>query len=275
VLVNTRSVRFRLAASCAGILTSILLVFATAIYIGLKRYLDSNLQRTLIERSQSIGAELPGFPTKGLEWLASEIDESYQPELNGYFIRISRVEGRIVYTSGPPKDHSFEPSQIPLPTRVTRDNLSTNVEMTGGHRVLIEGIVFSNPDGSRFLVESGASYRRVDEVLDELLLMLAVLVPFVVSVIIVVGYWLMRQALRPVDEITKSARAITCTNLGDRLPLISTGDEIERLSRALNEMITRLDDAFQNIARFTADASHELRTPLTILRLELEGIVPS
>ena len=273
MLVNTRSVRFRLAASCAAILASILLVFATAIYIGLKRYLDSNLQRTLIERSQSIGGELPGFPTKGLEWLASEIDESYQPELNGYFIRISRIEGGIVYASGLPKDHSFEPSQIPLPTRVRRDNTSTNVKMKDGHRVLIEGIVFSNPDGSRFLVESGASYRRVDQVLDELLSMLAIFVPFVVSVIIVVGYWLMRQALRPVDEITKSARAITCTNLGDRLPLISTGDEIERLSRALNEMITRLDDAFQNIARFTADASHELRTPLTILRLELEGIV--
>src|SRR6202011_5561463 len=98
-------------------------------------------QRTLIERSQSIGAELPGFPTKGLEWLASEIDESYQPELNGDFIRISRGEGTIVYASGPPKDHSFEPSQIPLPTSVRRDNFSTNVKVTDGRHVLIEGIV--------------------------------------------------------------------------------------------------------------------------------------
>jgi len=43
----------------------------------------------------------------------------------------------------------------------------------------------------------------------------------------------------------------------------------------LNRMIARLDDAFQHINRFSADASHELRTPLTILQLELEGIAQS
>jgi heavy metal sensor kinase len=273
VLINTRSVRFRSAVLYAGLLASILLFFATAIYFGLKRYLDSNLQRTLIERSRSIGTELPGLSTKGPEWFASETVESYQPELNGYFIRISRVEGGIVYVSGPPKDHSFEPSQIPLPTRLEGDSFSTNVEMAHRPRVLIEGIVFSNSDGSRFLVESGASYRQIDQVLDALLWMFGTLIPFIVSVIAVAGYWLMRKALRPVDEITKTARTMTSTNLSERLPLISTGDEIERLSNALNEMITRLDAAFQNIARFTADASHELRTPLTILQLELEGIV--
>jgi len=55
--------------------------------------------------------------------------------------------------------------------------------------------------------------------------------------------------------------------------VIRTGDELERLSAALNRMIARLEDSFQHINRFSADASHELRTPLTILQLELEGIV--
>src|SRR6202030_4449343 len=58
----------------------------------------------------------------------------------------------------------------------------------------------------------------------------------------------------------------------DRLPVIRSGDELERLSMSLNRMIERLDEAFQHINRFSADASHELRTPLTILQLELEGI---
>jgi heavy metal sensor kinase len=60
--------------------------------------------------------------------------------------------------------------------------------------------------------------------------------------------------------------------LSERLPVIRTGDELERLSISLNRMIERLDYAFQHINRFSADASHELRTPLTILQLELEGI---
>jgi heavy metal sensor kinase len=96
--------------------------------------------------------------------------------------------------------------------------------------------------------------------------------PFIVSVAVAGGYWLMRRSLQPVDEITKRAEGITSTNLSERLPVIRTGDELERLSTSLNRMIERLDDAFQHINRFSADASHELRTPLTILQLELEGI---
>jgi signal transduction histidine kinase len=54
------------------------------------------------------------------------------------------------------------------------------------------------------------------------------------------------------------------------LPVVETGDEIASLSKTLNQMICRLDESFQSINRFTADASHELRTPLTIIRGELE-----
>jgi heavy metal sensor kinase len=76
-----------------------------------------------------------------------------------------------------------------------------------------------------------------------------------------------------VDEITVRAEGITSTNLSKRLPIIRSGDELERLSTALNRMIGRLDEAFQHIHRFSADASHELRTPLTILQLELEALL--
>jgi signal transduction histidine kinase len=57
------------------------------------------------------------------------------------------------------------------------------------------------------------------------------------------------------------------------LPVTQTGDELERLSVALNHMIERLEDAFQHSRRFVADASHELRTPLTVIRGELESFV--
>jgi signal transduction histidine kinase len=79
-----------------------------------------------------------------------------------------------------------------------------------------------------------------------------------------------RRALRPVEEITGKAAQITQHNLGERLPIPPTGDELERLSLALNHMIIRLDDAFANSKRFVADASHELRTPLTVVSGELE-----
>ena len=99
--------------------------------------------------------------------------------------------------------------------------------------------------------------------------------PFIIFAAVGSGYWLMRRSLQPVDEITRPAEGITSTNLSERLPVINTGDELERLSISLNHMIERLDEAFQHVNRFSADASHELRTPLTILQLELEGIAQS
>jgi signal transduction histidine kinase len=84
------------------------------------------------------------------------------------------------------------------------------------------------------------------------------------------GYWMSRRALAPVDAITLEAKAIGADNLSQRLAVPNTGDELQRLSETLNEMIGRLDEAFQRITRFTADASHELRTPLALMRTTAE-----
>jgi heavy metal sensor kinase len=138
---------------------------------------------------------------------------------------------------------------------------------------LIKSLSFTLPDGARYIVENGLSYAEIETVLNGLLRLVALYLPFLVSLAGFGGYWLMRRSLRPVAEITSRAEGITSTNLSERLPVIKTGDELERLSISLNRMIARLEDAFQHINRFSADASHELRTPLTILQLELEEIV--
>jgi heavy metal sensor kinase len=177
----------------------------------------------------------------------------------------------VVYLSGAPKDGTFDPSRIPFPGDKETDG-SRKLQFESGNRMLINSMTVTMPDGNRFLVESGAQYHQIEVVLHGLLLTLAIYMPFVVSLAVAGGYWLMRRSLQPVDEITKRAEGITSTNLSERLPVIRSGDELERLSMSLNRMIERLDDAFEHINRFSADASHELRTPLTILQLELEGI---
>ena len=83
----------------------------------------------------------------------------------------------------------------------------------------------------------------------------------------------MSRALSPVGNITVAAQEITLRDLRRRLPVPDTRDEIADLSVVLNRMIARLQESFENVSRFTADASHELRTPLTIIRGELEGII--
>jgi heavy metal sensor kinase len=214
---------------------------------------------------------LSQLPGKNRDWLATEINEAYAPEVNARFIRVYREGKGVIYLSGAPKDGAFDPSQIP--SYGDKKDGARQVRVGSGQQLLINAMSFTTADGSQFLVESGIPYQQIQVVLHGLLLTLAIYTPFVVFLAIGGGYWLMRRSLRPVDEITERAEGITSSNLSERLPVIRTGDELERLSIALNRMIGRLEDAFQHINRFSADASHELRTPLTILQLELEGIV--
>jgi signal transduction histidine kinase len=70
--------------------------------------------------------------------------------------------------------------------------------------------------------------------------------------------------------MTTTARRIEAEHLAERLAGADVEDELGRLARTLNEMLARLEAAFAEVRRFSADASHELRTPLTVLRGEIE-----
>ena len=80
------------------------------------------------------------------------------------------------------------------------------------------------------------------------------------------GTFLAARALRPVDRITRAAEQIGAEDLSLRLEHRGVDDELGRLTSAFNDMIDRLERAFQRQQRFTADASHELRTPLSVIR---------
>src|SRR5579872_3575766 len=95
-------------------------------------------------------------------------------------------------------------------------------------------------------------------------------IPILIAIAIAGGILVTRNAMQPLDDIAERAEQITSRNFGERLPVIESGDELERLTISLNRMIVRLQDAFEHIERFSADVSHELRTPLSILRAERE-----
>ena len=98
------------------------------------------------------------------------------------------------------------------------------------------------------------------------------LIYFAIIVVIgtVGGYLLAKQALRPIAKLTATARQMSTENLDHRIDLGGPDDELRELADTFDEMLARLDAAFDSQRLFVANASHELRTPLSVMRTELE-----
>jgi two-component system OmpR family sensor kinase len=120
------------------------------------------------------------------------------------------------------------------------------------------------------IVQVGISLHRSLSALERYLDTLLVLIPLGVALAAVGGALIARKALGPVDEMALAARRITAEDLGRRIALRGTGDELDRLAETLNGMLARLATAFTETRRFAADAAHELRTPLTALKGGIE-----
>jgi len=246
-------------------------LFGAAVYIGLGEYLRSTLTESLKKEAQQIGETLlVNVELSGETYVTDEIEEHFAPEINGLFIRVTRTDGSILYESGPSRDGSFDPRNISHQAEKT--GTSRIERLPNGTNLMISAIPFTSRTGESFVIEAGASLKQSESVLHGLLLTFAVGLPLVIAVAIGGGYFLMSRALTPVGALTRTAEQITSRNLSERLPEAATGDELEKLSIALNKMIARIEHSFRHMNRFTADASHELRTPLTVLRGELEGI---
>jgi signal transduction histidine kinase len=84
------------------------------------------------------------------------------------------------------------------------------------------------------------------------------------------GWLLAGRALRPLRDITATARRVSGHNLGERIDLQGPADELKELADTIDGMLSRLDSAFASQRHFVANASHELRTPLAIMRTEVD-----
>jgi signal transduction histidine kinase len=87
---------------------------------------------------------------------------------------------------------------------------------------------------------------------------------------ITTGWLLAGRALRPLRDITATARRVSGENLGERIALQGPRDELRELADTFDRMLARLDAAFASQRHFVANASHELRTPLAIMRTEID-----
>jgi signal transduction histidine kinase len=196
--------------------------------------------------------------------LKEEVNETYAIEHSGDYLEIYAENGDLIYRSAFVQAHLsalLPPDQIKRPVMRSR-RIAGRPFRFALQRLSVNGRVFT--------VEMGVP---ADDVVDTLHLFRYYLLMFAPLLLLAAaggGYWLSRRALSPVDALVRTARQVSGTNLSGRLQKLDTGDELQRLSDTLNEMLDRIESAFLRTTEFTADASHELRTPVSLIRTEAE-----
>ena len=291
----TSKIRFSLRARATswyvGLMAVALLVFSVAIYIGIRTYLKVSLQRELISTAHTIASDyLSKIGSKGYSWVLGEVRESYDNTPTDRYIRLS-ADGNVLYSTEDMREPTIPIRALPVP-RVPENvgelhppligdilvpRLSADGEFSrynvNGQVILVYVLPVRAADGKLIQVEAGTTLFSMQHMLFSLTRVLAFSSVGILVLAAIGGYLLMKRPLRPLVVLTEKAADIGRKQLGERLPVPDTGDELERLTYSLNGMIERLEEALDHNRRFSADASHELRTPLTIMRGELEEML--
>ncbi|CAB4336520.1 unannotated protein [freshwater metagenome] len=129
----------------------------------------------------------------------------------------------------------------------------------------VGGITFIQPDQAQ-LVQRAVNERALDAL--RVYSFWALLALFFLS--LVVGWIVSGRLLRPLGEISNSVREIQASDLKQRIDLGGPNDELRQLADTFDDMLGRLDEAFEGQRQFIHEASHELRNPLAVIRTNLE-----
>ena len=258
------SIRWRLTLFNALAIGTILVLLGVFLYTALSAILPSGVEKTVqgraLEAARTIGAGKKLSP-KQVERLT----------LNGVYVIVRDGRGRVLA-----RTVNLVPRNNGRDDTAWRRALDSGGP-AGGEANLspeppdyIYAVPVKPPGSGARVVEAGKSYESAREALNVFGVSLAVGLLVALLLAVVGAYFLARAALSPVDAVVASARQITEGDLSRRLPVANRRDEIGRLTRTINSLLSRLESAFarreETLARqrsFTADASHELRTPLT------------
>ena len=210
----------------------------------------------------------------------------------GEYVELRRLDGTVVRTSSTPRfpggtraPPPVLPSHITLPAATSQgDRVSyfTVAAKSGGERYRVRASI--EPQTKNYVLIVAQSLNDVDSTLHRLLLIALLVTTLVLAGIALLGLWVVRLGLKPLEAIGATAAEIAAGDLTKRVEREDERTEVGRLGRALNGMLGQIESAAtareaslraleaseRKLRRFVADASHELRTPLAAVRAYAE-----
>jgi heavy metal sensor kinase len=263
------SIGLRLTLWYVAIFAAAELFFGVGMWFVLRQNLYSIADRALRDQVDDLVHFLQAQKKDAsIAKLQEEVSEAYVLEHSGDYLQIYESSGEWIYRAAFMQEH---PVALVDPGSL-REASSRDLQVGNKpFRFLTQRL---EVNGHAYIVQTGLPATQIIQTLSLFRRYLLMLAPVLLLAAAGGGYWLSRRALSPVDAITQTARNISGTNLHNhRLERLTTGDELQRLSDTLNQMLDRLEDAFRRVTQFTADASHELRSPISVIRTEAEIVL--
>ncbi len=252
---SRQSLRFRLTAWYAAVLAAVFLVAGLGAWWTMRESIHRTVDRDLRSRLAAMRTYLVNQladPESGT--IAEELAEQGALAPAGPRFRLMGKDGNWIYQAEEAKEW---PSAQQLG--------STETVLVGTTRLRI-----LTAPGDIGILQIGIPVDEFYAMLEGFAHTALIVSPLMLLLAAACGYWMSGRALRPVEEMSRTAERIEAENLSERLPVSGAGDELDRLSVTLNSMFARLEASFRRITQFTADASHELRTPVAVIRTTAE-----
>lgn len=261
-----KSLRLQLTAWYIAFFSLLFVAFGIFLYTVLSNALESRLQETLSSEANTAAAlmadELVEEKGDALR-AASEVVSS----LRGSIVAIV-LDGRVLASSAP-----FIPGGFDAIVRQSAPHPDSDVAMaiprlgSHGSRAVVHRLT---QDGRTFLILAVAPLDFIAANLAVVRQVLLFAIPLLIAMAGMGGYWLTSRSLAPLNWMAEQAKRISGSNLDSRLVIGNAAEELTTLSASFNELLSRLDQSFESMRRFVADASHELRTPISVIRGEAD-----
>lgn len=253
------TVRVRSAVASTLVLAVCLIAAGGALLSILYNSLESSSRTAAVARSVQISDQLETD-------LPSQIDDSLLAT-DGQIGILQVVDASGVVLASSRGDGGEPLSTLAAASSTTQDLGRVERDESGDFWVTSSGV--TTPAGP-VTVLVGADREPVEKVVTTVAVLLAIVGPVVVALVALATYRLVGTALSPVERIRTRVASISNGQLGERIPIPGTRDEIARLAVTMNEMLERLDAGQRTQQRFVSDASHELRSPLATITAALE-----
>ncbi len=260
------SLRVKLILWYSALFFLVLVVFGFAIYIYLSYSLLNIIDTSLTDQAEIL---VHNYQASQQQTFSQSLNISTDARIVPQFVQFIDAKGQVV-------DEIQDTERTPIPVNISslpadKPKIETlKLNSSEEIRIITWPLYLADNKTIDLYIRVGQSLAVLQTAQKKLLTLLVSVLLVTLLVASLGGLFLANKALTPIANLSQAVKRISANNLQEQVKVPKSNDEISQLANLFNEMLSRLEKAFEREHQFTADASHELRTPLAIIRSELE-----